>query len=88
MLPPSFNGLDGSKEVRVTIPRCQIGHTSKPVAVLTRPEEPAPPILKSTVHDMSSRRGVLNCDQSLIERKLRQPPLPNSMTEGAQPTDD
>ena len=80
MLPPSFNGLDGSREVRVVPPRCQLGHASKAVTILTLPEEPAPPVLKNTVHDMSSRRGVLNCDQSLIERKLRSPPLPNSVS--------
>jgi hypothetical protein len=79
MLAPTFKGLDGNREAIVrTPPHSLAGRQGKATTNIAADEADAPPLFANTVHDYSSRRGVLNCDQSLVHRKLRAPPLPNS----------
>jgi hypothetical protein len=79
MLAPTFQGLEGTREAIVrTPPHSLAGRQGKATVNTAAHEADAPPLIAGTVHDYSSRRGVLNCDQSLVHRKLRAPPLPNS----------
>jgi hypothetical protein len=79
MLAPNFRGLDGNREAIVrTPPHSLAGRQGKATVNIASNEADPPPLIAGTVHDYSSRRGVLNCDQTLIHHKLRAPPLPNS----------
>jgi hypothetical protein len=73
-----YQGLEGSRDAVVTVPKYTLGSHAYKASVDTRLDEPPPPLIANTVHDVSSRRGVLLCDQSLVHRKLREPTLPNS----------
>jgi hypothetical protein len=79
MLAPTFQGLDGRRDAIVHMPPYSLaGRQGKATMHIAADEADPPPLIAGTVHDYSSRRGVLNCNQSLVHRKLRAPPLPNS----------
>jgi hypothetical protein len=78
MIASTFQGLDGHREAVVrTPPHSLAGRQGKATIHTAADEADPPPLIAGTVHDYSSRRGVLNCDQSLVHHKLRAPPLPN-----------
>jgi hypothetical protein len=79
MLPPVFQGLEGTRLYPVHVPPYSLAsRQGKATHNIAADEADAPPLIAGTVHDYSSRRGVLNCDQSLVHRKLRAPPIPSS----------
>lgn len=78
---PIYSGLSNTP-LRVHTPPYTVSTASYKTSTTTfaGAYEPPPPLLAGTVHDYSSRRGVLNCDRSLAETKLRRASGPNSAT--------
>jgi hypothetical protein len=63
MLALTFQGLDGRREAIVrTPPHSFAGWQGKATIHIAADEADPPPLIADTVHDYSSRRGVLNCD--------------------------